>query len=156
MQNLFPWKYFLWNYIRNKKDDLLIALITQVKKTRKYTLKNYLEIYFLFLKAILYYVIIFGDFNVNVKEVNIWNVCCNCDLKSLIKDPTDFKVPEKSTVMDIILTGFPLSLLNSCVVETGQSDFHKMALPIFKMTCKKSAPIKINYKDYKSWINTSQ
>ena len=61
----------MWNYIRNKKDDLLIALITQVKKTRKYTLKDYLEIYFLFLKAVLYYVIIFGDFNVNVKEVNI-------------------------------------------------------------------------------------
>ena len=50
-----------------------------------------------------------------------------------------FNNPEKPTVIDIILTNYlhPFKFLNSCVVETQPSDFHKMELTVFKMECAK-------------------
>ena len=85
----------------------------------------------------------------DVKKAYMSNVCSNFHFKSLFKEPICFKNPENPTVIDLILTEFSLSFLNSCVVETRQSNFHKIVLPVFKVTCKKLVSIKINYKDYK-------
>ena len=42
---------------------------------------------------------------------------------SLIKDPTCFKNPRNPSCIDLISTNSPYSFQNSCVIETGVSDF---------------------------------
>ena len=68
--------------------------------------------------------------------------------KSLIKDPTCFKNPENPSCIDLILTNSPYSFQNSCVIETGLSDFHKMTVSVMKTTFQKLKPKIVNYRDY--------
>ena len=42
--------------------------------------------------------------------------------------------------MDLILTNCPHSFQNSCVIETGLSDFHKMVVTVMKTTYRKLEP----------------
>ena len=52
---------------------------------------------------------------------------CECyKFKSFVKDPTCFKNSENPSCVDLILTNIPYSFQNSCVIETGLSDFHEM------------------------------
>ena len=60
--------------------------------------------------------------------------CETYDLSSLIKVPTCYKNPEKPSCIDLLLTNRPKSFQNSSVVETGLSDFHKMAVTVMKTT----------------------
>ena len=60
------------------------------------------------------------------------------DLRSLITEPTCYKNPENQTCTDLILTNHPLSFQNSCLLETGLSDFHKMAMTVMKASFKGS------------------
>ena len=48
--------------------------------------------------------IIIGDFNLSVEETSISGFCDTFGLKSLIKDATCYKNPEKSSSIDLILT----------------------------------------------------
>ena len=48
--------------------------------------------------------------------------------------PTCYKDAEKPSCIDLILTNCPRSFQNSCVLETGLSDFHKMVTTIMKTT----------------------
>ena len=75
------------------------------------------------------------------------------DLKSLITEPTCYKNPENPTYIDLILTNHPLSFQNSCVLETGLSDFHKMTVTIMKASFQRLQPRIINYRDYRRFQN---
>ena len=55
--------------------------------------------------------------------------------------------------MDLILTNCPRSFQNSCAIETGLSDFHKLVVTVIKTTYKKSQPKIINYCSYKYFNN---
>ena len=77
-----------------------------------------------------------------------WNACETCDLSSLINRPTCYKTPEKPSCIDLLLTNRPKSFQNSSVVETGLSDFHKMAVTVMKTTFEKLKP-KVSY--FKKW-----
>ena len=48
--------------------------------------------------------------------------------KSLIKEPTCYKNPEKPTCIDLILTNSPRQFQATLALETGLSDFHKMTV----------------------------
>ena len=61
------------------------------------------------------------------------------DLKSLIKEPTCYKNPNKPSCIDLILTNKRWSFQHSCVIETVLSDFHKMRV--------------VNNRDYKYFEN---
>ena len=74
--------------------------------------------------------------------------CDTYDLRSLITEPICYKNPENPTCIDLILTNHPLSFQNSCVLETGLSDFHKMTVTIMKASFQKLQPRIINYRTF--------
>ena len=101
------------------------------------------------------YIIVIGDFNVEVNDKFMSNFCESYNLSSLIKESTCYKNPGNPSSIDLILTNSPRSFQCSCVVETGLSDFHKMTVTVMKTTFQRM-PAKIrNYRDYRHFdINT--
>ena len=73
-----------------------------------------------------------------------------CKLRNL--EPTCFKNPESPTCIDLILTNKPLSFKNTCLIETGLSDFYKM-VAVMKMHFPKMKPQVISYRKYKEFHN---
>ena len=80
-------------------------------------------------------ILILGDFNVEIEEANMKSLCENYNLKSLIKQPTCYKYPNKPTCIDLILTNVPRMLL--------------MAVTVMRNTFKKKGPRVINYRPYR-------
>ena len=93
--------------------------------------------------------IILGDFNVSIDNSYMAGFCDTYDLRSLIMEPTCYKNPENPTCIDLILTNHSLSFQNSCVLETGLSDFHKMTVTIMKASFQRLQPRIIKYRDYR-------
>ena len=79
--------------------------------------------------------------------------CIRFNLISLIKDPTCYKNPDNPSYIDLMLTNSPRSFQNSCVVETGLSDFHRMIVSVMKTTFQKLPPKIKSYRDYKNFDN---
>ena len=73
-------------------------------------------------------------------------LCNILGLKSLIKDETSYKNSENPSSIYLILTNNPRSFQNSCVIQTGLSDFHRMAVTAMKTSFKRLKPRVINYK----------
>ena len=94
-----------------------------------------------------------GDFNAGVEGTSMKNFCSSYNLRSMINKPTCFKNPDKSSCIDFILTNCSRSFQNSCAIETGLSDFHKLVVTVLKTTYKKSKPKIITYRNYKSFNN---
>lgn len=97
--------------------------------------------------------LILGDFNAEVKDGAMKDFCNHFNLKSLITVPTCFKNPSKPTCIDLCLTNSPRNFQNSCVVESGLSDFHKMTVVVNKSSFHKLAPKVTLYRDYKRFCN---
>ena len=51
--------------------------------------------------------IILGDFNIEMEKQQIKDFCDNYSLKSLIRQPTNYKSPSDPTCIDLILTNAP-------------------------------------------------
>ena len=64
----------------------------------------------------------------------------------MINRPTCIKNPEKPSCIDLILTNHPRCFQNSCPIETGLSNFHKLVVTVMKTTYKKSQPKIIIYR----------
>ena len=79
--------------------------------------------------------------------------CYRNTLSSLIKEPTCYKNPQNPSCIDLILTNSPYSFQNSCVIETGLSNFHMMTVTVMKTTYEKLKPRIVNYRDYKNFCN---
>ena len=75
--------------------------------------------------------------------------CAIYHLKSLINDPTCYKNPDKPTCIDLIFTNFPLQFQAMLALETGLSNFHKMAVAAFKSEFLHQRPKIISYRSYK-------
>ena len=90
------------------------------------------------------FIIIIEDFNVEGYDSAISVFSDTYDLKSLIKESTCYKNPNKPSSIDLILTEKP-----HCVMETGFPDFDKMAVTVVKTFMKKRQPRVVNYWDYK-------
>ena len=79
-----------------------------------------------------------------------------CDiysLKNLIKEPTCFKNPTNPKCIDLMLTNRHRIFQNSCVIETGLSDFHKMTVTVLRSFIRKAEPKVTFYRDYKNFTN---
>ena len=98
-------------------------------------------------------IILLGDFNVEVKEKNISDFMITYNLKSLVKQKTCFKNPDNPSCIDLILTNSPRSFQDSCVFETGLSDFHKLTTTVLKQYFPKPKPKIVNYRDYRNFRN---
>ena len=94
-----------------------------------------------------------GDFNTGLEDSSLKIFCSNYNLTSIINKPTSYKNPDKLTCVDLILTNCAGSFQNSCVIETGLSDFHEMIVTVMKRSYRKIMPRVINYRVYKSFSN---
>ena len=99
--------------------------------------------------------LLLGDFNAGVEDSSVKIFCSSYNLKSMINRPTCYKNPEKPSCIDLILTNCPRSFQNSCTIEAGLSDFHKLVVTVMKTTYKKSQPKIINYRSYKYFNSES-
>ena len=99
-------------------------------------LRNSLDLYYTKYEKIL----ILGDFNVEIEEANMKSFCENYNLRSLTKQPTSYKNPNKLTCIDLILTNVPRMFQSTCVLETGLSDFHLIAVTVMRKTFNKMRP----------------
>ena len=81
-----------------------------------------------------------GDFNADMENVSLKHFCDLYNLKNLIKVPTCFKNPENPKCIDLMLTSSYRSFQNSCAIETGLSDFHKMIVTVMKAYFQKQKP----------------
>ena len=84
--------------------------------------------------------VIIGDFNLYVEEISMSGFCDTFGLKSLIKDATCYKNSENPSSIDVILTNNRRSFQNSCVIETGLSDFHRMVVSTMKTSFERLKP----------------
>jgi hypothetical protein len=101
------------------------------------------------------HILLLGDFNVTVSDKVMYDFCESYNLKSLISTPTCFKNPENPSCIDLCLTNTPRSFQNSCVIETGLSDFHKMTVVVNKSSFQRLKPKVIIYREYKNFTNES-
>ena len=79
--------------------------------------------------------------------------CHNCNLISVIKQPTCYKNPNNPTCSYLILSNTPIIFQRTLVIETGLSDFHLMTLTVMKKSFRKFQPRPINYRYYKNFSN---
>ena len=98
-------------------------------------------------------ILILKDFNVGIEEANMQSFCEKYNLKSLIKQSTGYKNPDKPTCIDLILTNVLHMFQSTCVTETGMSDFHLMTVTVMRKTFKKLSPRIISYRSYKDFSN---
>ena len=92
---------------------------------------------------------VFGYFS---RSVNV-EFCDTHNLKSLIREPTCYKNSENPSYIDLILTNGLCSFQNSCVFETGLSDFHMTTITTTKIHFQQLQPKVINCRDYKHFQN---
>ena len=72
----------------------------------------------------------------------------------MVNKATFYKNPRKPACIDLILTDSPESFQDSCVVETGISDFHKMVVTVMKTSFRKSQPRIIHTVTTKTLVAT--
>ena len=95
-------------------------------------------------------VLLLGDFNAEVENNFLKEFCDLYGMKSLIRIPTCYKNPANPTCIDLMLTNSNRSFQNSCTIETGLSDFHKMIVTVLKIYFRKR---EVNYKDDRNFSN---
>ena len=92
-----------------------------------------------------------GDFNADVCEPSVTSFCTLFKLKTIVKEPICYKNPENSSGRDLFLTNSPTSFHNTCLYETGLSDFHKLVVTVLR-TIFEPLPRKIiKYRNYKNF-----
>ena len=96
-------------------------------------------------------ILIAGDFNIDIEEDVLEDFLFEQNLKNLVKLPTCYKNIENPSCIDLFLTNSSLSFQHTTTVETGLSDFHKMAVTVMKTTFPKAQPKIIYYRDYKNF-----
>ena len=95
--------------------------------------------------------LLLGDFNSEMREVDMMNFCETYGLTNLITEPTCFKSVENPSCIDVILTNQSQCFEDSKTIETGLSDCHKMTVTVMKKFYKKLEPIEIEYHDYSTF-----
>ena len=146
--------FFVEINLRNKKKLLRCCsynpkkdLITQ----HLYALSNSIDV-----RASKYDNLLFlGEFNVGVDDTSVKNFCRSYSLTSMVNKPTCYKNPDRPSYIDLLLTNRPRSFQNSCVIEIGLSDCHKMVVTVMKTTYRKLEPVIACYRDFKYFCNNS-
>ena len=122
------WKKWLISFSYNPKKTSLSNHIAALIRSLDLSTTKYEDLYFL------------GDFNAGMEDSSIKIFFSNYNLTSMINKPTCYKNPGKPTFTDLILTNCPRSFQNSCVIEIGLSDFHKMIVTVMKTSYRKIEP----------------
>ena len=73
-----------------------------------------------------------GDFNANISEPTLTSFFTLFKLKNLVKEIICSKNPDDPDCIDLFLTNGASSFYNTCVFETGLSDFQKLVLTLLR------------------------
>ena len=68
-----------------------------------------------------------------------------------MKEPTCYKNPKNPNCIDLFLTNYPRSFHDTCLYETGLSDFHKLVGTIMRTSFEPLASKIIKYRNYKNF-----
>ena len=91
------------------------------------------------------------DSNADVSDPSMTSFCTLFKLKRIAKEPTCYKNPENPSCIDLFLTNCPRSFQNTCLYETGLSDFHKLVVTILRTSFEPLPPKIIKYRNYKNF-----
>ena len=80
-----------------------------------------------------YDVLLFSDFNAEVENNFLYEFFDSYGVNSLTRVPTCYKNPANQRYTDLMLTNSNRSFQNSCTIEIGLSDFHKMIVTLLKI-----------------------
>ena len=95
--------------------------------------------------------IVIGNCNSEKTNTHMEEFCSVYNFKSLLKDPTCLKNPEKPATIDHILTNHPRCFQHSVVYETGLSNFHRLTVTVLKVYHSKENPKIVQYEDIKNF-----
>ena len=98
--------------------------------------------------------ILLCDFNNEPEEKNTLNFVNTYHLKNIVKRKTCFKNTNRPSCIDLILTNSYRSFQDTCTVETGLSDFHKLVVTVLKLYFPKQKPNIQTFRDYKRFQNS--
>ena len=93
------------------------------------------------------------DFNAGLENAVLKDFCNLYNLTILINKATCYKNPNNPSCIDLLLTNFSKNFRNSCVIETGLSDFHKMLVTVMKTNFRKLELKILNYRNYRYFSN---
>jgi len=96
-------------------------------------------------------VLLAGDFNEEITDVNTKSFLETHNLRNLVKDYTCYKSITNPSCIDLFLTNKSLCFKNTTVLDTGLSDFHRMIFTSFRFKYTYSAPKIINYRSFKNF-----
>ena len=97
------------------------------------------------------HILLIGDFNSEISEKSIHYFCNVYNLESLSDTPTCFKNPENLSCIDLLLT--KNNFVETVVLESGLSGFHKLVVSVLKSYFKKEDPNVICCRGYKYFDN---
>ena len=92
-------------------------------------------------------VFLMEDFITEEVNIHIKDFCNVYRLKNLMKVPICFKNPDSPKTTDLMLTNSVRSFQNSCALETGLSEFHRITVTVLKSYLEKKQPKIISYRD---------
>ena len=92
-----------------------------------------------------------GDFNSEITEFGMENVCDIYHLKNLANVQTCYKNLLKPSCIDLFLKNCLRSLQDTQVIETGLSDFHKINITSLKMFFSKQKHETVFFGNYKKF-----
>ena len=127
-------KKWLLCFTYNPNKSLLERHLNQIQAQLEIFCKNYEHL------------LILGDFNANISEPTPTSFCT---LKNLFKEPTCYKNPNNPSCIDLFLTNCARSFHNTCVFETGLSDFHKLVVTLLRTKFESLPPKISSYRIYK-------
>ena len=108
-------------------DILLLKFLKHLIKYHLLQIKNAIDFYSKSYENIM----LTGDFNAEISDSHMDSFCGIYHFKSLIKEPTCYKNPEKPTCIDLVLTNTP-RLFQARLTLIGLTDFHNMTVAAFK------------------------
>ena len=82
---------------------------------------------------------------------HLTSFCTLFKLKNLVKEPNCYKHPNKPSCIDLFLTNCARSFHNTCVFETGLSDFDKLVVTLLRSKSESLSPKNISYRTYKQF-----
>ena len=94
-------------------------------------------------------IILIGVFNAEISDSHMDSFCAIYHLKSLIKEITCCKNPDKPTCIDLILTNSSRQFQATLTLDTALSDFNKMTMAAFKPEFPYQKTKMISYRNYK-------
>ena len=93
-----------------------------------------------------------GDFNSEMSETSM-NSFCNLDnLKCLVQESTCYKDPERPSCIDLFLSNCANHLLQTDILESSLSDFHKLIITATRLKFENQPPQIVTYRNYKNYI----